>query len=166
MDLALQGFGDSFIAIYKVTNTTGDTGYLLLIQRSGAWCRGNREERNRRGRQRSVGPQRRRRLRQCTVQPPEDAVRRSTRGSGIRAGIRQGGMGTERTRREKPWCDAGAMLLRYGLKFAGPSRRAELLPRLGLPALGSHHKIFYFLSYSSKVSLGYFHLESFNRVSC
>jgi len=95
-----------------------------------------------------------------------DAVRRSTRGSGIRAGIRQGGMGTERTRREKPWCDAGGMLLRYGLKFAGPSRRAELLPRLGLPALGSHHKIFYFLSYSSKVSLGYFHLESFNRVSC
>ena len=85
MDLALQGFGDSFIAIYKVTNTTGDTGYLLLIQRSGAWCRGNQGGRNRRGRQRSVGRQRRRRLRKCSHRrrgPPLHAGFRNPEGKG------------------------------------------------------------------------------------
>jgi len=153
MDLALQGFGDSFIAIYKVTNTTGDTGYLLLIQRSGAWCRGNREERNRRGRQRSVGPQRRRRLRKCSHRrrgPPLHAGFRNPEGKG-RSGNADAVV--------RCWHVAAIWA-----QIAWPSGWAELVPLLGLPALGSHHKIFFYSSGVVRIfSLTKF---QFNRGSC
>jgi len=49
-------------------------------------------------------------------------------------------------------------------QIAGPSGWAELVPLLGLPALGSHHKIFFYSSGVVRiVSLTKF---QFNRGSC
>jgi len=85
------------------------------------------------------------------MQPPEERSAAARR-------VQESGREREKWERRR----RGAMLACCAIwaQIAGPSGWAELVPLLGLPALGSHHKIFFIL----RVSLGYFHLQSFNSI--